>query len=73
MDPYWRPDPIPSIDVVQKIETLFYLAEKISDRFNKFSEDELKENNFTTQISGTDVLRLRSAIKAMRGISNDQP
>lgn len=69
MDPYWKPDiKDKEFEIIKNIKNIYRLLKKVSDRFDKFSDEELdkleKDNMaLTTNFSIESVREIRKAVK----------
>lgn len=70
MDPYWKPDTKrDAIVVLDKIEELYRASSNVVGNFDKFTDEELNEDNMVLKVtmSTKSWLRLRNAVKQIRG------
>ncbi|OPZ24598.1 MAG: hypothetical protein BWZ03_00073 [bacterium ADurb.BinA186] len=75
MDPYWKfqAEPTKIKLYTQKIESLYWIAKRLHDGLERFSDEFLEENKFKdfqhgwirSSISVADVIKLRKALKEL--------
>ena len=68
MDPDWKPEPSPDLNIVKQVKKLVYALADISCRFDKYDLEKLKADDHVVQVQFTpeQIRELREIVKAAR-------